>query len=114
MLLEIPAGGLNVGEDPAACASRELLEECGLRAQRMTQLFECFLAPGYSTELIHIYLAEGLEDTEAQPEEDENLEIVEYSLDELLELYEAGQLRDAKTIAGVLAYYRCVQNAHTE
>jgi ADP-ribose pyrophosphatase len=110
VLLEIPAGGLNAGEDPAACAERELMEECGLRAGRMTKLFACLLAPGYSTELIHIFLAEDLEDKTAQPEEDENLEIVEYSLDELLQLLDAGQIRDAKTIAAVLAYYRRQQS----
>jgi ADP-ribose pyrophosphatase len=106
VLLELPAGGLNQNEDPQACAARELIEECGLQAHKMTPLFSCFLAPGYSSELIHIFLAEGLEDVGAQPEEDENLEIGEYSLDELMQMIDAGQVRDAKTLAGLLAMYR--------
>lgn len=109
VLLELPAGGLNAGEDPQACAARELIEECGLKAERFTLLFSCFLAPGYSSELIHVFLAEELEDVDAEPEEDENLEIGEYSLDELMQLIDAGQIRDAKTLAGLLALYRLRQ-----
>lgn len=106
VLLEIPAGGLNEGEDPQECAARELMEECGLRASTLTPLFECFLAPGYSTELMYGFLAEGLEEADASPDEDENLEIVEYSLEEALQLVDAGQIRDSKTLVGILAYYR--------
>jgi ADP-ribose pyrophosphatase len=113
VLLELPAGGMNAGEDPQACVGRELIEECGLVAQRMTLLFSCFLAPGYSSELIHIFLAEELEQVEAQPEEDENLEIGEYELDDLLQLLDAGKIRDSKTICGILAYYRKQQLAKT-
>jgi ADP-ribose pyrophosphatase len=108
VLLELPAGGLNAGEDPRDCAPRELVEECGLRAGKWTLMFSCFLAPGYSSELIHIFLAEELQDVPAEPEEDENLDIGEYSLDELMQLIDEGKVRDAKTLAGLLAYYRRV------
>lgn len=105
-LLELPAGGLETGESPVDCAQRELMEECGLRAANLTTLFECFLAPGYSTELMHGFLGEDLSDDRAQPDEDENLEVEEYSLDELLLLIDKREIRDAKTICGILAYAR--------
>lgn len=109
VLLEMPAGGLNAGEDPQDCAARELVEECGLTAKKWTLLFSCYLAPGYSSELIHIYLAEDLTDVPAEPEEDENLEIGEYTLDEALQMLDEGKVRDAKTLAGLLGYYRRVK-----
>jgi ADP-ribose pyrophosphatase len=73
-LLELPAGSLEKGEDPLDCAHRELLEECGLKAAQMTPLFQCYLAPGYSSEYMYGFLAQELEQVQAQPEEDEILE----------------------------------------
>lgn len=105
-LLELPAGGLEKGETPTACAQRELMEECGLRAGQMTPLFECFLAPGYSTELMHGFLGENLSEESAQADEDEHVVVEEYSLSEALQLLDQGKIRDAKTICGILAYYR--------
>ena len=96
---------------PLECAQRELMEECGLRAGTMTPLFECFLAPGYSTELMYGFLGENLSDDVAEPDEDENILIEEYSLEEALALLDSGQIRDAKTICGILAYYRRQQNS---
>lgn len=105
-LLELPAGGLEIGEVPLDCAQRELMEECGLRAGRMTPLFECYLAPGYSTELMYGFLGEDLAIASAEADEDEDVIVEEYTLDEALQLLDEGQIRDAKTICGVLAYYR--------
>jgi ADP-ribose pyrophosphatase len=105
-LLELPAGGLEKGEAPEVCAQRELMEECGLRAGTMTPLFECFLAPGYSTELMHGFLGENLSEESAEADEDENVIVEEYSLPEALQLLDDGKIRDAKTICGILAYYR--------
>ncbi len=105
-LLEIPAGGLEKDEDVKDCAARELKEECGLTAGKMTPLFSLFLAPGYSTELIHCFLAEDIEAGEAEPDEDENLEIERYSLEELLPMIDDGRIQDSKTVAALLALHR--------
>ncbi len=108
-LLELPAGGLEKDESPEFCAQRELMEECGLRAATMTPLFECFLAPGYSTELMYGFLGEDLSEESAEADEDENVIVEEYSLHEALQLLDDGKIRDAKTICGILAYYRKTQ-----
>jgi ADP-ribose pyrophosphatase len=105
-LLELPAGGLEKGEEPIDCARRELAEECGLHAQRVAPMFSMYLAPGYSTELIHCFLAEEMGETEAHPDEDENVEVEVYALDELLHMIDDGRIRDAKTVAALMALYR--------
>lgn len=106
ILWEIPAGGLEPGEAPEACARRELIEEIGYTAASIEVLFQCYLAPGYSSEMIWCYLAQGLELIGAQPEEDENIELVIKPLEELLPLIDSGEIRDSKTICALLALYR--------
>lgn len=105
-LLEIPAGGLNVGEDPQTCALRELTEETNHHARTIAHLFSMFLAPGYSTELIHCYLAQDLEHRDGTPDEDENLNVEIYTLEELLNMCDDGRIKDAKTLAALGAVYR--------
>ncbi len=107
-LLELPAGGIEAGENPDDCAKRESIEEIGMKIGRLSPLFQCFLAPGYSSEMMWGFLAEDLSDVGAQPEEDENLEFVPVTLEEALEMLDTGQIRDAKTICGLLAYARKV------
>jgi len=106
LLWEIPAGSLEVGEAPADCAGRELIEEIGYKAGKLSLLFQCYLAPGYSSEMIYGYLAEDLTLVGADPEEDENIELVVKPLEELLPLIDSGEIRDAKTICALLGYYR--------
>lgn len=106
VLLELPAGSLEHGEDPLVCAGRELTEECNYKAGRLTPLFSCYLAPGYTTELLHGYLGEDLQEEAGTPDEDENLDIQTYTLEELLPMIDDGRIRDAKTICGLLALYR--------
>lgn len=106
VLLEIPAGGLEAGEEPVDAARRELIEECGLRAATLTPLWSAFLAPGYSTELIHCFLAEGLTQTDTNPDEDEIVETELLRLEDLLPMIDDGRIRDAKTISGLLSLYR--------
>ena len=101
--LEIPAGKLDhVGEDPLDCAVRELEEETGLRAQTMTLLTSVLTTPGFCTEQIGIYLAQGLSQGQTHPDEDEFLDLVRIPLDEAVDRVMRGELRDGKTICGLL------------
>lgn len=103
VLLEIPAGTLAPGETPEACAHRELIEETGYRAGKLEPLFACYLAPGYSTELIRIFVASVLQPAEQATDEDETVEVVTYPLDELRRMIRDGRIQDAKTICAILA-----------
>jgi ADP-ribose pyrophosphatase len=113
-LLEIPAGTREEGEDPDACAHRELGEEVNFAAGRMTKLCEMFMAPGYSTELIHLYLAQDLTPMQGTPDDDEFLDIITLPLSEAINKIAAGEIRDAKSISGLLLAARVLssQPAH--
>ncbi len=100
-LLEIPAGTLEPNENPRDCARRELEEETGYKCREITKILECFVAPGYSTEKIHIYLAKGLTKTETRMEDDENIIVESFSLEAALGKIRSGEIQDAKTIAGL-------------
>lgn len=101
-LLEIPAGSLDEGEEPDAAAHRELGEEINFAAGRLTKLFSSYMAPGYSTEIIHTYLAQDLSPMQGQPDDDENLELVHLTLDDALARIETGEIHDAKSISALL------------
>jgi ADP-ribose pyrophosphatase len=101
-LLEIPAGTLEPGEDPQDAAYRELTEEINLAAGRMTKLFESYMAPGYTTELIRYYLAQDLTDSPGHADDDEFLEIIEVPLEEAVGKIVSGEICDAKSISGLL------------
>ena len=103
-LLEVPAGTLEQGEDPDACAVRELREETGYAARNWRRLLSCYMAPGYSSEVIHFYVAEGLEQVGSSPEEDESISVERLSFDDALKMMEDNTIMDSKTITGVLAY----------
>jgi len=101
-LLEIPAGSLDPGESAEAAAGRELGEEINFRAGRMTRLFQTYMAPGYSTEIIHYFLAEELTPFQGEPDDDENIEIVELTLAEAIGKIADGEINDAKSVSGLL------------
>ena len=102
MMLEAPAGKLEYGEDPRDCAVRELSEETGFSADEMIYLGACCTSPGFSTEVLHIYLALGLHAGESHPDEDEFLDVEKHSLTELSEKVMSGEIDDGKTIVAVL------------
>lgn len=97
-LLEIPAGRLDPGEEPAACGLRELAEETGLAAARLDPLGVILTSPGVFDEAIHIYLATGLIQGEDDPEQYEEIEAVRMPLDEALAMAADGRIRDSKTV----------------
>jgi len=110
-LLEIPAGTLEPGEDPLACAARELEEEIGYRAGRLEPLFSSYLAPGYSSEMLHTFLATDLQPTAPHRESDEIIRVEAISLAEAPALIRNGSIKDAKTICGLLL---AAQRLHEE
>ena len=101
-LLEIPAGKLEYGEDPYECAVRELSEETGFSAEEMIPLGACYTSPGFSNEVLHLYLARGLHAGRAHLDEDEFLNVEKYRLEELLAMADRGEISDAKTLIAVL------------
>ncbi len=101
--LEIPAGTLEEGESPEECAKRELIEETGFQALKSDKLIEYYPSPGFSSEIIHIFKASGLKkvsDAEAE------LSITFVPLDELLAMIKRGEIKDSKTVIGVLMIAR--------
>ena len=101
-LLEFPAGVLEDGEDPEAGAGRELREEIGLAATGLQKIGEFFLAPGYSSEFMYIYLASGLFPAPLKADPDEFLEVETFSIKKAYEMVTEGLIADSKTIAALL------------
>lgn len=102
VLLELPAGKLERGEDHRICGLRELEEEVGMTADEFVYLGGLYLSPGYSDEVLHLYLARGLRQGECHPDEDEFLEIDRIPFATLVERIMADEIHDAKTVAAVL------------
>lgn len=100
--LEIPAGKLEKNEEALSCGIRELKEETGFFAQTMTFLTEMYPSPGYTNEIVYIYIAENLIEGESNTDENEFLNVHKYSLDEALNMINSGQIKDAKTITALL------------
>jgi len=103
-LWELVAGRKEPEETPKQGAARELLEETGYRAKRFKIFLDVFPTPGFLEERMYLLLAEGLTAGEAQPEEDEKIEVRPFKLKELKQMIKSGRLRDAKSIAGILYY----------
>lgn len=99
---ELPAGKLERGEEHRSAALRELEEEVGVRAGKLTYLGCLYLSPGFCTEVLHMYLAQELEQGECHPDEDEFLECRRVPFQSLVDQVMRGELKDAKTVALVL------------
>jgi len=106
VLLELPAGTLKPDEEPAPAANRELQEEIGMRAEQLESLATFYLAPGYSTEKMHVFLATGLSASALDQDEDEDITIDKVPLARVLALAEGGALVDAKSLVAVLVAAR--------
>jgi ADP-ribose pyrophosphatase len=104
LLLEIPAGRLSPGEAPAACAVRELREETGISAAELIPLGTVYSSPGVFDELIHLFAATGITQGEAQPEADEEIEVLRLPLAEALQMACDGRISDGKTLAALLRW----------
>ncbi|OGO17322.1 MAG: hypothetical protein A2Z14_17525 [Chloroflexi bacterium RBG_16_48_8] len=100
-LLELPAGTLDPGEDPEICAVRECREEIGMSPGYLTPLGGLYLAPGYSTEFVHFFVAQNLSPAPLALDEDEDLKVKCLTVGEVKEWITKGQIYDAKTLAGL-------------
>jgi ADP-ribose pyrophosphatase len=106
VLLEVPAGKMEAGEDALAAAKRELLEETGFKAKRWRKMIRYFASPGFLGEFMQVFLAEGLTLGDAQPEYDEQIEIEMIPLSKLVKMIDAGKIHDGKTLISVMLYAR--------
>ena len=102
-LLELPAGKLNPGEDPAVTAIRELEEEGGILAEKVELMFEVYPSPGYTDEIIRIYRAVGIKETRVNLDEDEFLESVWLDKPTLKQMISNGEIKDGKTLIALLS-----------
>lgn len=102
VMLEVPAGLIDPGESPEEAAQRELQEEIKMRAESMEPLPGFYASPGFLDEYIYVFLATGLVESHADGDDDEDIVIVRMPLAEALRLIEAGEIRDGKSITGLL------------
>ncbi|MBI2846299.1 MAG: NUDIX hydrolase [Chloroflexi bacterium] len=102
VLLEVPAGGVEPGEKPEETVIRELQEETGHTAQKIERIGAFYISPGYSTELMHLYLATQLIPSSLEADIDEKIEVVRVPLSRISEMIRQGEIQDSKSIAGLL------------
>jgi len=103
-ILEIPAGTSEKGESPKRCAFREIQEEIGYKAKRMTHLITYYPSVGYSTEAIHCFVASGLTRVKMKLDTDEFITVKKMELSKLIKMIKSGKIIDSKTICAVMVY----------
>ena len=103
-VLEIPAGTLEKGEAPKRCALREIQEETGYKAKRMTHLITYYPSVGYNTEAIHCFVASGLTSGKMNLDTDESITVKKMDLSRLIKMIKSGKIIDSKTICAVMVY----------
>lgn len=104
VLVELPAGTREEGEEPLATAKRELREECGLTGGTWSELGSFWTTPGFTREHMVVFLAEGVDEGDAEPEDDEDVEPVQWDVRQIDA--RLGEIEDAKTLAGLLLFLR--------
>lgn len=102
VMLEVPAGKLDSGEHPDECVIRELKEETGYTAQKIRKLTSIATTPGFSNEMIHLYVAENLITGKQCPDEDEFIHVVKYTKEEIKNMIQNGKINDAKSLLALL------------
>ena len=105
-MFELPAGKLEKGEDSYTAGIRELEEETGLKTDSLVDFGCMYPSPGYTSEIIHLYFTDKVTETKMHLDEDENIDVYYFSLNEILKMIEDNQINDAKTICLVLKYYQ--------
>lgn len=108
VLLEIPAGKLEINEEPIESAKRELKEETGYIADKIEYVMEFYTSPGFSNEKIYLFLAQGLTEGEQELDVGEYIDVEKYSVDELMKMIKLGEIVDSKTIVGINYYYNMI------
>lgn len=102
LILELPAGVIEAGETPEACAGREIREEIGMSAQKIEKIGEFYMAPGYSTEYLYIFIAKDLQVNPLPGDVDEYIRVDRIPINDAYDLAERGALPDAKSLAALL------------
>jgi ADP-ribose pyrophosphatase len=105
-VLELPAGKIEIDETPEKTAFKELVEETGFKAEKLELLTIAYPAPGYCSERLYIYLAHNLTEVERNPDFDEEIDVVYVPFKEACEMISRGEIKDAKTIIGLLTTER--------
>jgi ADP-ribose pyrophosphatase len=108
-LLEIPAGGIDAGEEPETAVVREMREETGFRPQQVTKLTGFYSSPGFTNEYLHLYLATDLVPDPLAAEDTAGIAVVPVPLAQIPALITSGEIQDAKSIAGLLYYLEYVK-----
>jgi len=104
-IYELPAGKLEINEDPQTCATRELTEETGFSSDNVVKLGKIYTTPGFCNEILHIYLATNLKPGKHNREEGEHgMEVYEFTLDEINSMIANGEIVDSKSISGIHYY----------
>ncbi|MBR3771461.1 MAG: NUDIX hydrolase [Clostridium sp.] len=102
--LELPAGGINPGEDTKTCAMRELEEETGYRPLHAKHLIDVYTSVGFCNEKIYLYYTNQLVPSKQNLDEDEYVNVERYTLNELVQMIKEGKIEDSKTVAGIFTY----------
>jgi len=113
-LWELPAGKIEKSEDPALTAKRELIEEVGVEAANWHYLGQTISSPGVFTEMMKLYLAEGLRDCQQQLEDEEVLEVHWFSVERIMSMIQEGEIYDAKTIVGLFYLQQYLQSVESD